>query len=73
MNAVATRFCADVKHGITDARRFAKKDLIFPDEPEREGIYKRIKAVTVVKDDFASDRRDPKAIAVMTDAGDAAL
>jgi hypothetical protein len=70
VNAVASRFRADIHYGISYARRFAEKYLIFADDAEREGIDERIKVIRFVKNDFAADGRTAETITVMRDSFD---
>ena len=68
MNPVTSCFCADVKHGITDARRFSEEDLIVTHKSQRERVDQRIQCVSIIKRDFATDSRDAKRVSVMSDS-----
>src|SRR6185295_10189558 len=67
MNSVASGFCTDVKHRITDAGGFAEEDLIVSHETECKRIYERVQRISIVKRDFTADSRNTKRVTVVRD------
>src|SRR5882672_2471125 len=69
MNTIAAGLGADVQNGIADPGRFAKENLIYAHQAEREGVNQRIQRIGIVEGDLAADSRHAERIAIMRDAG----
>ena len=70
VDAVAARLRADVDHRVADADGLGVKDLVFPDEAEREGVHQRIAGVAGLEAGFAAEVGNAEAVAVAGDAVD---
>ena len=73
VDAVAAGLGADVDDGIALAGGARVKDLVAPDQPEREGIDQRIAGVARLELGLAAEVGHAKAVAVGGDAADHAF
>src|SRR5512139_4051273 len=67
MNAVTSRFGADVDYRVADPRCLAVEDLILFEDPQRKSIHQRIARVGLFENDFAANRGHSETIAVTGD------
>ena len=68
--AVAARFCADIKHWVADSFGGSSGDLFVAEDAEIEDIDEGISFVALVEVDLAADGGDADTISVVSDSCD---
>ena len=68
--AVASGFCADIKHWVADSSGGTAGDLFVAEDSEIEDIDEGISVVALVKVDFTTDGGDADTVSVVSDSCD---
>ena len=70
MDTVSPGSSANAQQDVTDAVGGSADQLGFPEQADAHRIHERVAGVSLGERDFAAQRRDPDAIAVVADASD---